>query len=248
MSDEFDPTPPELQALHAAIRPDGQRSPDARVRLRARLDAKARANTHVAPEGAPLPRPGVSPRVALGAGMFLVGAAVGAALMSLWPRAPVVLRVTPPPPVTRAASPLLPSPSAAARAAPPAVVAHALAAPAAVYAPPPVPRAASRGGDAGRGDPDPSGDSWRAREQLDVIEDALRERHPEVARALLTRHERDFPRLGATLAQLREALTIRALADLGHRDEADERARRFLASHPRSPYRVLVEAAVGGAR
>jgi len=27
MSDEFDPTPPELQALHAAIRPDGQRSP-----------------------------------------------------------------------------------------------------------------------------------------------------------------------------------------------------------------------------
>ena len=59
---------------------------------------------------------------------------------------------------------------------------------------------------------------------------------------LLRRHGERFP--AGVLAEEREALTVRALAALGKNDEADARARAFVAKYPESIMRPAVESAV----
>jgi hypothetical protein len=57
---------------------------------------------------------------------------------------------------------------------------------------------------------------------------------PALALALAREHARRFP--DGVLAQEREAVTISALWETGHHDDAQERARQFLDEHPRSTY------------
>lgn len=239
MSDEFDPPPPELTALHGRLLPTRRPSVEGPSAIRARLDAAVRARTRVTPDGLPPPPPRLPRGVALGAFVFLLGALVGALLVALWPRPPVIVRVVAAPHAPATLPTLAPA-APTSTTAPPAPTTPPL-----VASVTPPTRSASRRADAGRESAE-GADSWRAREQLDVIEDALQQRRPDVALGILARHEREFPRLGATLSQLREALTIRALHDTGRREEAATRARRFVAAHPQSPYRATVESLAGG--
>ena len=50
------------------------------------------------------------------------------------------------------------------------------------------------------------------------------------AQALLERHAREFP--GGALAEDRDALTVRALCQLGRAQEATRAAKSFLQDHP----------------
>jgi hypothetical protein len=57
---------------------------------------------------------------------------------------------------------------------------------------------------------------------------------PAQALALAREHARRFP--DGALAQERDAVAVSALWETGRRDEARERARRFVAEHPGSTY------------
>lgn len=76
---------------------------------------------------------------------------------------------------------------------------------------------------------------------LDAAQAALTS-SPARALALTEAHRRRFP--SGHLAEEREVLAVDALARLGRRGEAAERARRFGASHPGSAYRSKVEDAI----
>jgi len=69
--------------------------------------------------------------------------------------------------------------------------------------------------------------------------------NPTLALALAERHASEFPT--GELSQERELIAIEALAKLGQADQADARATRFLADHPRTPYRLRIERALGHA-
>lgn len=66
---------------------------------------------------------------------------------------------------------------------------------------------------------------------------------PSRALALAGEHARRFPR--GMLAQEREVLAIEALARLGRRDAAQQRARRFHARWPGSSHARRVDALAG---
>ena len=74
-----------------------------------------------------------------------------------------------------------------------------------------------------------------------AIDDAL----PDEALALTRQHARLFAR--GTLAQERDAMTIRALVDLGRESEARSLAARFHAGYPGSVLWPRIESLIQGA-
>jgi hypothetical protein len=66
--------------------------------------------------------------------------------------------------------------------------------------------------------------------------------HPDLALALTDEHVHYFPK--GMLAQEREAIAVEALVELGRASQAHIRARTFLATHPESPYRHRIQAAL----
>ena len=82
----------------------------------------------------------------------------------------------------------------------------------------------------------PSDPDERLRQEIALVASAraLLAPDPRSALALLQEGERRFGR--GILGEERQALRILALHGLGHSDEAADRAARFLAAHPRSPF------------
>lgn len=79
---------------------------------------------------------------------------------------------------------------------------------------------------------------------LDSARSAFASGDYEKALVLLRHHAERHP--GGVLVEEREALTIRSLAALGRKGEAETRARAFVARYPESIMRPAVEAAVAG--
>ncbi len=67
-------------------------------------------------------------------------------------------------------------------------------------------------------------------------------REPEHALRLVERHRREFA--DGILAEEREVLAVEALAALGRRVEAEQRAHQFRAQWGQSPYRARIDAAL----
>ncbi|MGM0575607.1 MAG: hypothetical protein ACQEXJ_07755 [Myxococcota bacterium] len=93
--------------------------------------------------------------------------------------------------------------------------------------------------------PEPARDLEAERRILDRARSARSGGEPEAALAALREHRSRFPR--GLLAEEREVLHLRVLADRGRPDEVLERGRRFLERHPRSIHRSAVEALMDAA-
>lgn len=72
---------------------------------------------------------------------------------------------------------------------------------------------------------------------------ALGDGKPAAALALADRHAKKYPR--SRRGQEREALTIRALASVGRRIEAEARATSFRSAYPNSMLLGAIDAALG---
>ena len=94
--------------------------------------------------------------------------------------------------------------------------------------------------------PAPAVDAGLSRELL-LLESARAEieRHPRSSLALLSQHEREFPR--GALAVEREFLTVSTLVRLGRLREADARAAALRARAPGSLYEQRLDALLGHA-
>lgn len=78
---------------------------------------------------------------------------------------------------------------------------------------------------------------------IDAARGALASGHSSEALAMVHRYRRSFPT--PHFAGEADALEVQALAALGRTDEARQKADRFLAAHPQSPYAQRVRQAVG---
>lgn len=88
------------------------------------------------------------------------------------------------------------------------------------------------------GSPYPNEDEYlRALEQLNATDKPR-------ALELVQLGEHWYPNSGVR-AEAREAMGITLLVDLGDMQEARVRTRRFIAEHPESPYRPLVQGVTG---
>jgi hypothetical protein len=74
------------------------------------------------------------------------------------------------------------------------------------------------------------------RAEMDLLEQIRAAQASDPARALALVHDADrrFPR--GVFGEEREAIAIECLARVGRASEAQTRASRFLAAHPRSPF------------
>lgn len=78
---------------------------------------------------------------------------------------------------------------------------------------------------------------------IDAARGSLAAGRSSEALAMVQRYRRSFP--APHFAGEADALEIQALAALGRMDDAREKANRFLATHPQSPYAQRVRQAVG---
>ena len=166
----------------------------------------------------------------IGAGIWLIGGATGAALYGAFQHEHVrVVYVDRP--VVMSPTPTL-APSAAALA-PSLEPSTANAAPAVRAAPSALSSSAAR-----------SEGSQLARERalLDIARAAAARGEPALAFERAERHRRQFPH--GRLAEEREALAIRALIALGRSDEARARANAFRASYPNSFLTPVIDSAL----
>lgn len=162
---------------------------------------------------------------AVGVAAFVAGAMAGAVVTRRSPEpAP---SANPSGVVPPAATSSEPSPSASAPVGSPAV--SAAARPAASASAGPTPPAAR-------------GDLVRERELLDAAHAALSHGRPAEALASAERHAAQWPR--GYLGEEREVVTIQALAALGRRGEAKQRADRYRQTHPKSLLLPAVDAVV----
>lgn len=173
--------------------------------------------------------------LAVAAGIWLMGGVTGAALYRVL-RPTEVRVVYVDPPARTASSATLPpepdsEPSASAANSAPSGAQRALPAPNAARAKPSLVA-------------DSLTDLARERALLDIARaDAA---HGDPAQALNTaeQHRHQFPQ--GRLAEEREALAIRALLSLGHRREAEARARAFRTAYPHSFLTSVLESALSG--
>jgi hypothetical protein len=156
----------------------------------------------------------------------LVGAA-GMPTAIAWPSAPASPRTTPKASPAAIAAPARAKPDQQAPAAP--IAAPTIAAPAARPEPSSVPDA----------------DLRREIAQLARIK-SLVEADPERAYKLAEQGDREFAR--GMLRQERAALAIIALANSGHRPEAERRMRAFLSRYPNGPAREQLQRVLGTQR
>ena len=183
----------------------------------------------------PLARPGwTAPSVLRAVGIFTAGGLVGAGLHAeLAP--PRIQYVT-----ERIETPAPPTPSNAGElprdGLPPT--------PASVSAPPPRPIDTTADRTAPGSVAAPRGTDTLAAERalVDVARRALGEADGAAALNALARHEQRFP--SGLLQEEREALTVKALAMVGRRDDARARAARFQSKYPRSLFAASVARAV----
>ena len=218
MSRSGPPLPPEAEALLAREREIAPLPPSVRERVMVRARASLRSGAVAAPMQAPMQAPMIAraptrSRWAITAGVLCVAsAAMGAAAYEIrvhWPTAPLV---APPPP----APPKVFAPAATPAAAPPV----------AEPSPPetehlaPAPRAAKQ---------PVSIDELRLLRQARA---AVAAQDFGGALPPLVEHARRFR--DGRLAEEREALRVKALAGLGHTDEARRAAGQFEARFPRS--------------
>jgi len=89
-------------------------------------------------------------------------------------------------------------------------------------------------------EPSPTGIEAEMR-LLRAAHQALRDKQPERALALLEAHRARFPE--GKLADSRELTRILALCDAGRRELARAEAERFLAAHPTSPFAARARSA-----
>ena len=87
-----------------------------------------------------------------------------------------------------------------------------------------------------------SGDLLLERKLVDEARIAFARGEGDLALAILERHERALPH--GQLAEERDALRVRASADMGRRDEAQKLAKRFRGRYPKSLLGPAVAAAV----
>lgn len=90
--------------------------------------------------------------------------------------------------------------------------------------------------------PDVTSSLSEERVVLSRAQSAMARNRPEEALDALREHRKAFP--NGQLVEERRALTIRALLQVGRRDEARRRAREFLDDHPNSIFRESVEPAL----
>lgn len=188
---------------------------------------------------------------------ILSGALIGGALGVLVSGAAVLLpsrseppMVAPPPPteivnLATSAVPAAPAPSSETSPVPVTTSAprppRPAPPPAASSAPAPLPPPSSPAPTA-RSDTPPQGD---LASEVYLLQRALRamKTNPAEALSLTTELAARFPR--GVLIEERESVAIQALAQLGRRAEASARAKRFVASYPRSAHWPRIEALAG---
>lgn len=90
--------------------------------------------------------------------------------------------------------------------------------------------------------PAPDTDLGAERALVERARTALFRRRAADALDALEEHERRFP--GGRLSEERDALAVQSLRTLGRNDEARARATRFVADHPSSIFRPLVDPAL----
>lgn len=182
--------------------------------------------------GAGTPSGGVPKVAVLVGGAAMVVAALGLFAWSPWARPDV--RV-PPPRAARVAVEPQKSPPATSPAA-----ARAEAEPPDVSAPEPRPRASTHRAVAAAGPGHVSPDDEAV--LVDEARAALRRGDAPRALELVRQHERTFS--SGDLIEEREVVAVEALAALGAAAQAQNRARRFLARWPSSPYALRVRAVI----
>ncbi|MFT3765047.1 MAG: hypothetical protein QM820_05970 [Minicystis sp.] len=170
---------------------------------------------------------GVRALAAVGISAFLAGGVVGGLVMRSTP-APAPI----PSPSASAPIDVAPVPPPSSPAAPPSASAS-------TSAPPPAPLPATASATAA---PSPRGNLTRERELLDAAHAALARGRPGDALAAAERHAAQWPR--GYLGEEREVVLIQALAALGRRGEAEQRAAQYRRTHPKSLFLPAVDAAV----
>ncbi len=162
---------------------------------------------------------------AVGTVAFVAGGVVGSSITRQSP--PPSVAVAPASVTQSATATAEPSVRSSGRVESPAV--SAASRPAASASDPPAPPAAR-------------GDLTRERELLDAARAALSHGRPGDALAAAERHAAQWPR--GYLGEEREVVIIQALAALGRRGEAEQRADRYRKTHPKSLLLPSVDAVV----
>lgn len=174
---------------------------------------------------------------------FLTGAGAGAGLYA-WakPHAALSTAEARDPAVSDARAPIAAATALPAPAPDPSVMAaSAQAAPTEPPSAQPKSAAAPRASASSSSSSDARGERERA--LLERASAAIGGGRGAEALALAERHAETYPQ--SALGQEREVIAIQALALVGRREEARQRARRFRAAHPESPLAPAMDAALG---
>jgi len=214
MSDEDEKLDPALEEVVRAAR--GIPPAPGKARVRARLDVALPA---------PLPAP-VATGIPKLAATFLLGGAVGAAVLYAVLPAKEIVRVV----EVVLATPDAAAPVISASVAPPVVIAPVPSVSVPVRLP--APSASVRTGS----------DLDAERILLDPGRTALGRHEGQRALEAVRAHEKRFP--NGALVEEREAIAVQALVLVGRKDEAAARGARFLTRYPGSVLRPVVESAL----
>lgn len=227
----LEPLSPDLAALLASDRVSAVPGAADRAAIWSRVESATGVGT-----GSFAAASGVfSTKLAVAIATVALGATVGYFALSLGAGAPVVAAVV----STQAAQPE-PIPFAPPAARPPPVV-PAVVVPA-VVVPPSIPAPAVHAEPPPRPLPTPRETLGAERALVGGARAALASGDALAALQALDRHAREFPR--GQLREEREALAVLSLARAGRADAARDRGARFLARHPRSIQRRVVESAL----